>query len=200
LAQQRTQPLIGELLSIATPFPSSALDAAGVLHELRLLVDAVGADAASRLHLMMSPTVAGRLATMPTTNGDNAFPGMAVNGGSLANVPVHTSDAAEDNVILADAARIVGASENVELRASNAASLEMVDSTSQAINDGASPLAVSSVIAASVVSMFQTNATALKAERRFGFTRCRGSAYERAMGPVRIAAGVRISSNEAVRD
>jgi hypothetical protein len=125
---------------------------------------------------------------------------MAVNGGSLANVPVHTSDAAEDNVILADAARIVGASENVELRASNAASLEMVDSTSQAINDGASPLAVSSVTAASVVSMFQTNATALKAERRFGFTRCRGSAYERAMGPVRIAAGVRISSNEAVRD
>lgn len=109
--------------------------------------------------------VARILATLPTADGAIAFPNMSLAGGSIANIPIHTSDAAGEAVILIDASALVAAADALELKASSAAALQMDDVPSMASAAG-SP---STPTAAQLVSLFQTNSTALKCERTFGF-------------------------------
>jgi HK97 family phage major capsid protein len=134
---------------------------ASPLADLGKLLDVVNATGGGRPYLVVLPHVANRLATKATTGGDQPFPGMTPQGGEIAGVPVLVSDQAPasdsngNKAVLIDGAAIVGDSDTVAVDTSENAALQMADNPA----GGAQPM----------VSIFQTNSTALLATRWFGF-------------------------------
>jgi HK97 family phage major capsid protein len=148
------------LTSLLTGAPTVA-GSASPLADLGKLLDLVNTTGNGRPYLVVLPHVANRLATRATTGGDQAFPGMTPQGGELAGVNVLVTDqapASDSNghkALLIDGAAIVGDSDTVAVDASEQAALQMADNPA----GGPQPM----------VSMFQTNSTALLATRWFGF-------------------------------
>lgn len=111
-----------------------------------------------------TPAVARYLAFLRNAFGQPAFPGVTVNGGTLEGVPLRTSQYIANNggsggapFILVDEAEVYLADDgSVTLDASTEASIEMNDAPT---NNSGTPTA------ASLVSMWQTNSIALRAER-----------------------------------
>jgi hypothetical protein len=157
---------------------NSGSTAAAVLADLLAAVLTLAPGTESALHVVLAPDVCRRLAFMsiadnatspPTSTGARAFPEMTVNGGVLCGLPARASDEAVDDVTIIDAAGYVGAAEDVQLRRSDQASIEMVTTPT---------LDASPPVPASVVSMFQTNSVAIMGERRFGFDAMRTAAVK----------------------
>jgi HK97 family phage major capsid protein/HK97 family phage prohead protease len=125
--------------------------------------------------LIMPNTLALALSFMVNDLGNPEFPGLTMSGGTIKGVPVITSQYATDYssgggnlVILLNANDIFLADEGqVTVDASREASLQMLDNPT-----GSS----SSATAVSVVSMFQTNSIALRAERFIHWKKRRTSA------------------------
>ncbi|WP_426699656.1 phage major capsid protein [Rhodanobacter sp. Col0626] len=155
------------LSGLVTTGTATIAGTASPLADLGNLLDVVNTTGAGWPYLVVDARTANRLATKTTTGGDQAFPGMTPKGGELAGVPVLVSDgapAADSNgyaAMLIDASAIVGDSETVTVDASEQAALQMMS------NPGSG--------AQSMVSMFQTNSTALLASRWFGFELTRDS-------------------------
>lgn len=154
------------LNSLLTGAPT-VTGSASPLADLGNLLDVVNTTGNGRPYLIVLPRVANRLATRATTSGDQAFPGMTPQGGEIAGVPVLVTDQAPasdsngNKAVLIDGAAIVGDSDTVAVDASEQAALQMSDTPT----NGAQPL----------ISMFQTNSTALLATRFFGFDLTRSS-------------------------
>lgn len=111
-----------------------------------------------------TPAVARQLAMSREALGTSAFPDMGMNGGSIDGVPVRVSQYLANNggsggapFILVDEAEIYLADDgSVTLDASDVASIQMDDAPG---HDSSTPTA------ASLVSMWQTNSIAFRAER-----------------------------------
>ena len=111
-----------------------------------------------------TPAVARQLSLSREALGTPAFPNMTMTGGNIGGVPVRVSQYLANNggsggapFILVDEAEIYLADDNsVTLDASDVASIEMNDAPTQAAG---------TPTAASLVSMWQTNSIALRAER-----------------------------------
>lgn len=111
-----------------------------------------------------TPAVARYLAFLTDALGNPAFPGITPTGGSYKGVPIRVSNYLANNggsggapFILVDEAEVYLADDgNVTLDASEQASIEMNDAPTS--NSG-------TPTAASLVSMWQTNSIALRAER-----------------------------------
>lgn len=111
-----------------------------------------------------SPAIARYLASLRDSLGNRAFPGMTMNGGELDGVPVRVSQYIANNggsggapFILVDEAEVYLADDGgVTVDASEQASIEMNDAPTS--NSG-------TPTGASLVSMWQTNSIALRAER-----------------------------------
>lgn len=122
---------------------------------------------------IMTPTVALALSLMRNSLGQPEFPGIGINGGTLDGIPVITSnyvptDSNGSLVILANAADIWMADDGqVVIAASTEASLQMEDAPT---NDSATGTATT------VVSMFQTDSVALRAERFINWQKRRAQA------------------------
>jgi hypothetical protein len=115
--------------------------------------------------LIMSPRVARGLAGLYTDLGQKVFPTMSVRGGTVDGTPVIVSRYVDNNVILVNASDIyLGDEGGVSVDMSSEASLEMSDAPS---HDSTTPTA------ASLVSMFQTNSVAIRAERTINWARRR---------------------------
>lgn len=99
--------------------------------------------------LFMSPRVALYLATLD----ESLFRDVGVNGGSVAGIPVITSAAAGNLVVLLDADQLATFSGDVAVQPSTVATVEMLDNPT---NNSATATATSAV------SLFQTNAAAVK--------------------------------------
>lgn len=118
----------------------------------------------SRPAYYTTPSVARFLAFMRDALGNVAFPGVTPNGGTLDGIPLRVSQYLANNggsagspFILVDEAEVWLADDgSVTLDASEQASLEMLDNPTNA----SAP-----VTATSMVSMWQTNSIALRAER-----------------------------------
>jgi HK97 family phage major capsid protein/HK97 family phage prohead protease len=128
----------------------------------------------SKLVLIMPNTLALVLSLMQNSLGQDSFKGMSVSGGTLAGIPVITSQYAAfgssyGNVVICVSAENIALADdgNVSVDASREASIEMVDSSSQDATSGTG---------ASVVSMFQTNSIALRAEREINWKKLRSDA------------------------
>lgn len=148
--------ILGAIVAGLTPTPSAGPDAAGVLADVAALLSAVGIKANSRPYLVTTAAVATQLLTMPDASGGQAFPTVTPNGGELAGIPLLISDELDaGTMLLLDASRCAGDSETMTLEMASSASLVMDTAP------GASP--------AEMVSLFQTNSRALRADRWFGF-------------------------------
>lgn len=133
---------------------------ASPLADLGNLLDVVNTTGTSKPYLVVAPRTANRLATKATTGGEQAFPGMTPQGGEIAGVPVLVSsqaptDSSGHSAVLIDGSAIVGDSDTVAVDASENAALQLASNPASG--------------AQSLVSMFQTNSTALLATRWFGF-------------------------------
>lgn len=121
---------------------------------------------------IMDSTTALALSMMQNPLGQLEFPGITINGGTFNGVPVIVSDYIPSDssggmVILVNASDIWLADDGqVTLDASREASLQMLDNPT---NNSASGTATS------MVSMFQTNSVALRAERYINWAKRRPS-------------------------
>lgn len=113
---------------------------------------------------IMSNNTAAALAMMTNPLGQPEFPSMAT-GASLFMMPVLITDYVSDIVVLVNASDIYLADEGeISIQTSREASLEMADNPA---HDSITPTG------ASLVSMFQTNSTAILAERTINWMRRR---------------------------
>lgn len=126
---------------------------------------------------IMSASLALSLSMMVNALGQPEFPGMAINGGSLNGMPVITSEYTPVGIVaLVNAGDIYLADDgNFSIDVSREASLEMDNAPTQ-----------SSVpaVGAAMVSMFQTNSVAFRAEREINWAR------RRPTGAVAVLTGV----------
>lgn len=170
---------VGDLIASATSITATGLDAAGAAYDMRRLLDLIHTGNASRLHVVMGPTTAKRVATLTTSTGALAHPGMSPTGGTFMGMPAHVSDHALTNVFAVDASGYVGGADDVELKASRHADVLMNTEPNMAIATGSPP---TTATAAQLTSMFQTNSVALMALRRFGFQKIRADAAAKLTG------------------
>lgn len=122
---------------------------------------------------IMPATIALKLSLLRNAFGQKEFPEVNQYGGWLEGIPVITSQyvpsaTAGAIVVLANASDIYLADDGqVTIDASREASLQMLDNPTNASSDGT---------ATSVVSMFQTNSVALRAERFVNWQKRRAAA------------------------
>lgn len=121
---------------------------------------------------IMSSSTALALAMMVNTLGQAEFPGISINGGTFMGLPVIVSDHVTDYVVLVNAGDIwFGDVGGLQIDMSDQASLQMVAGDDQgSTQNSITPTATS------VVSMFQTNSVAFRAERTMNWARRRTSA------------------------
>lgn len=116
---------------------------------------------------IMSATTALALSQIRTPQGVKMYPDITMLGGTFQGLPVIVSQYAGDILVLADAQSIFLADDGqVVIDASREASLEMSDTPT---GDSTKPTG------ASMVSMFQTNSIAIRAERFINWKRRRAS-------------------------
>ncbi len=159
-----------------TALTSAGTSAANVLTDIQALVAPFllnGYDI-SQLVILMPNTLALTTSLMQNSLGQNSFNGMTAYGGQIAGIPVLASQylasgASYGNMIVCVSAENIALADdgNVSVDASREASIEMVDSSSQDATAGTG---------ASLVSMFQTNSIALRAEREINWKKLRSTA------------------------
>lgn len=127
------------------------------------------------LVLIMRNAQALKLSLMRSPLGAREFPDITMNGGFLEGIPVITSQyPAAGRVTAVVASEIYLADDGgVAIDMSREASLEMDTAPSSLINDGASP---PTSVESAMVSMFQTNSVAIRAERVITWKRRRAAA------------------------
>ena len=158
-----------------TPIVSSGNTADAVRADLRALFATYIAanNAPTSAVLIMSSLTALSLSLLTNAMGQLEFPNVSMTGGTLNNIPVIVSDymvadSTGYNVIMVNAQDIwIGDEGGVAIDMSSEASLEMVDNPTQDSVVGTG---------ASLVSMFQTNSVAIRAERTISWAKRRASA------------------------
>jgi HK97 family phage major capsid protein/HK97 family phage prohead protease len=121
---------------------------------------------------IMGSSTALALSMLVNTLGQAEFPGITINGGTFMGLPVIVSDHITDYVVLANASDIwIGDDGGLQIDMSDQASLQMVGG-----DDEGSTQSSTTPTATSVVSMFQTNSVAFRAERTMNWARRRTSA------------------------
>lgn len=177
----------------ATAHVSSGTDAAAVRTDAGTLMTAFATANLpySQAVWIMNSTAAIQLFLMRNALGQAEFPGMLADGGTFMGRPVIVSDhitltgspAAGIIVLMIPQEIYLSDDGQVVIDASREASLQMDDTPAMASTSGspATPTAVS------VVSMFQTNSIAIRAERYINWARRRDAAVQYLTG-VRYAA------------
>lgn len=161
----------------ATTIASSGTDADAVRCDIQALwAPFIAARNAPRNAVyIMNSTNALALSLMQNPLGQSEFPGVTMNGGTFMGVPVIVSDYVPVGiVVLANASDIWLADDGqVTVDASREASLQMLDSN---VGGAGAPTNNSATgTPTTVVSMFQTNSVAIRAERYINWARRRAS-------------------------
>lgn len=166
------------ILNGVAGIPSSGNDADDIRADLRALWTpflAANNPPTSGVYIMSSLTALA-LSLMVNPLGQPEFPGITINGGMLMGTPVIVSDyiptdSSGSIVALVNASDIyLGDEGGIEIAMSSEASLQMDGAPTQAA-DG-------TPTATSVVSMFQTNCVAFRAERTINWAKRRASAAQ----------------------
>lgn len=161
----------------ATTSAASGVDAAAVRADLKTLFSTfIAANiATSGLVVIMRQAQALSLSLMRNDLGQREFPDITMNGGMLEGIPVIASQFVPQGIVAAAAAPEIYLADDggVAIDLSREASLEMADSVTGAVTDNGSPPAS---VEATLVSMFQTNSVAIRAERFINWRRRRTAA------------------------
>jgi hypothetical protein len=127
------------------------------------------------LVIVMRQAQALALSLMRNSLGTREFPDITMNGGFLEGIPVIASQYVPSGIVAAIAAPEIYLADDggVSIDLSTEASLEMADDPTNATNDAASP---PQPVETDMVSMFQTNSVAIRAEREINWRRRRSAA------------------------
>lgn len=160
-----------------TPIVASGTDAAAVRDDVQSIMQTFIAANLTPTNgvWIMSSTNALAISLMQNALGQPSFPGLTMTGGTFAGLPVITSEhmasVAESGgspIILVNASDVFLADDGgISIDASREASLEMLDNPTNNSSSGT---------ATSMVSMFQTNSVALRAERMINWQKRRAAA------------------------
>jgi hypothetical protein len=173
-----------EVLSILAtdiaPITSAGTDAADVLADLATALASMQLSTASQIFAAVSPTTCQRLALMPAaaTNGVRAFPDMTLRGGQIAGIRFISTDQPPSGsptvaAVLIDASRIAAWSEGVGITRVQHASVQMSDTPVMFVGNVGSP---DTSIPVDVVSLWQVNASGIRAERWWNINRLQSTA------------------------
>lgn len=165
------------ITNAATPISSTGADAASIRRDIRALwapFIAANNPPTSAVYIMTA-TTALALSLMQNDLGQLVFPGLSINGGTLGGIPVIVSEYLDNSagsaggiVVLVNARDIWLADDGeVTVDTSTEASLQMDDAPTDASDTGTE---------AQMVSMFQTNSIAIRAERYIHWKLRRSSA------------------------
>jgi len=160
-----------------TPVVSSGNDADAIRVDIKALMSAyiIANITPTSGVWLMSATTALALSLMRNALGQKEFPEITMMGGMFEGLPVIvseylTADTSGGLVILANASDIWLADDGqIQIAVSREASLQMLDNPTNASDDGT---------ATSMVSMFQTNSVAMRAERFINWSKRRASAVQ----------------------
>jgi hypothetical protein len=136
--------------------------------DLRALLNATNLTGFGRLYFILSPSAANVLSTWHQ-GGELLFPDLGPQGGSLLNVPALVTSGAGDSAFLVDASGLVVGDDELHVSFSTSALVEL--NSEPAMNSGTPAAATGKVI-----SMFQTDSTALIGRRSFAAMLRRASA------------------------
>jgi HK97 family phage major capsid protein/HK97 family phage prohead protease len=159
-----------------TALTSAGTAAANVITDINNLLEQflLNKQDPSNVVLIMPNTLALAISLMLTANGLRQFPDLTMNGGSLVGIPVITSQhaasgASYGNMIIAiDQSAVALADDgNFSVDVSTEASLQMDDAPTNDASTGTGQ---------SLVSMFQTNSIAIRAEREIHWIKLRSTA------------------------
>jgi HK97 family phage major capsid protein len=148
-----------------TPTASGGSNAFGIATDMATLFAGLTLGVGSKVFIAMSPNDVKHVAVQIANNGERAFPSVTVNGGDYAGATIILTDAVSGQIIAFDATQIAAGSTGIELDASGQATLQM-DSAPD------SPPTAST----NMLSLWQTNNSALRATRYFGCERLRTTA------------------------
>jgi hypothetical protein len=147
----------GIFLAAITPAgsPDPTITSTNAIADIKAALNAMSIGATSRLYIIAAPDVAVALAMATGTDTTLLFPQATVTGGEISGIPVMVSDAlAAGTFMLIDAAAIVVTDEGVNLAEAREASVALDDEP----GDGTA-----------LISLWQHNLVAIRAERWFGF-------------------------------
>lgn len=158
----------GSIADGCTSFSSSGVTAAAFEHDIRLMLNALGAGEDSALPtavFVASTRLAVLLASLKTTGGAVAFPDVTVSGGSIWGIPLLVSSAGltvsgsptESTLLLVSQAGIAVADLRAAITTAKSASVQLSDTPSSG--------------ATALVSLWQANLRSLRAERWTGWSR-----------------------------
>jgi Phage capsid family len=157
-----------------------------VFTDLAAMLAAIDSDASSRFFLVVDPDTVKRLATAGSVAGGRMHPDLTPSGGTLCGIPVIVSDQAalsgspvNMGAVLVDAAGIAADSGPVTLDQTEQAALLMDDAPVMSSGGVGSP---TTPVGANLVSLWQTNSRAIRAERFFGFVKLRSDAVQMVSG------------------
>jgi HK97 family phage major capsid protein len=158
-----------------TSTPSAGTSAQAAKTDLRVALLAVNSVGSARLYWLCSPDVAKRASVLTDTSGLDAFPEMSAStdkntglAGMMAGLPVLiASGVPAGELFLVDASGIAVDAGPPAINVSGNANIQM---------DTAPGMTSSGPSAAQLVSMYQTNSTAIKADAWFGAAVLRNNA------------------------
>lgn len=161
----------------ATTYASSGNDAAAVRTDLKKLLGVLIAAniPTGSVVLIMREAQALSLSLMRNELGQREFPEITMTGGFLEGMPVITSQHVGAGIVAAACASEIYLADDggVAIDMSREASIEMADDPTNAITNNASP---PQPVEQQMVSMFQTNSVAIRAERMINWKRRRAAA------------------------
>lgn len=167
----------GSITFGVAPIASTGTDAAAVRRDLQALLRTYAAannSPSTGVLIMNSITAIALSMTFNAVTGVPEFPTMTQSGGTLFGFPVIVSDylpadSSGSIVVMVNASDIwLGDEGGVSVDMSTEASLQMDNAPTQS--------SVSPVVGSSMVSMFQTNSVAIRAEREISWAKRRASA------------------------
>jgi hypothetical protein len=146
--------------------------------DLKTLLDIVNTTGSGRLYWLMQPILANTMSTLVALNGNRLFGDMTPSGGTLcglpalvsAQVPAAAGSPATDSLWLIDASGIAADTEQIQLRMSRQAMIEMADDPA---GDATTGEGLSNT---ALVSLWQQKMVALMAEVYFAAHRLRRAA------------------------
>jgi Phage capsid family len=164
------QTFLAAMAAGAQGFVGTGGTAENILDDLEQLVESVSGTAQSQYYFVARPLALQRIAFKASTTGARAFPSVSLHGGEIGDAVFLPSDylpeGSPDDVVamLIDASGIGADAARMELKESDRTVVQM---------DSAPTVHSVTPTHADMVSMYQTNAIALRAVRRWGFRKLR---------------------------
>jgi hypothetical protein len=156
---------LAELTGGLSPITSNSGTSIGILQDISAALAAIDTNSSSKLFVITHPDISKAWCTKTTSTGEVAFPEMSPTGGRICNMPVLVSDAAAQQIVIADATQIAATSSEIVLDSSNQATVQL----------DSAPTSPPSATA-NVISLWQNNMDGLKATRWWAAERLRTAA------------------------